>query len=55
MMCKDNIIKVFLVLNMYEDEWKIGDFVVGSFVLDCCLFFINFDEGVFGKIIYLKI
>lgn len=53
-MCKDNTIKVSLASNMHEDEWKIGDLVVGSSALDCRLSFTNPDEGVFGKITYLK-
>lgn len=53
-MCKDNIIKVSLASDMHEDEWKIGDLVVGSSALGCRLSLINPDEGVFGKIAYLK-
>lgn len=53
-MCKDNTIKVSLASDMHEDEWKIGDLVVGSSALDCRLSFTNPDEGVFGKITYLK-
>lgn len=53
-MCKDSTIKVSLASNMHEDEWKIGDLVVGSSALGCRLSFTNSDEGVFGKITYLK-